>query len=243
MAVSDVLNPALDLLFPPRCPLCGAGLATQTGVCVECWNDLEIPGQPCCSACQRPFGEGDVADGAICAPCMAHPPRHAGIAAGTIYNEASRRLVLSFKYGGKIALASLMARMIAARLGEFSGDWLVVPVPLHRWRLWSRGYNQAAVLASELARLQEQTLAVDLLTRAKRTPKLGGLGKAARKRALSGSIRIHPRWAGQLNGRDVLLVDDVLTSGATTNACIFALKRAGVGKVKIACFARVIDET
>lgn len=242
MQVHPLLLPVADLLFPPRCPLCGEALAAQSGVCATCWAELAIPGEPSCSACQRPFGDG-ISHGAVCAVCLADPPKHAGIAAGTLYNDASRKLVLALKHGGRIALAPLLARLILAQLPEEVGpDWLVVPVPLHRWRLWRRGFNQAALLAGEIARARDAQLVVDGLVRRKRTRPLGGLGKAARARVLSGAIAVNPRRLGRLKGAQVLLVDDVLTSGATSGACISALRRAGVKQVRLACFARVLDE-
>lgn len=241
MLLSQALAPVVDLIFPPRCPLCGEGLSTQSGLCTACWNELAIPGEPACAACQRPFGEG-VSAGSICAPCMAQPPRHDGIAAGTLYNDASRRLVLSFKHGGRIALAPMMARLMASRLHFIDETWLIAPVPLHRWRLWRRGFNQAALLAREIGRLRGTTLTVDLLERRKATPSLGGLGRKARARVLSGAITVRPAAVGQLKDANVVLVDDVLTSGATTNACVSALKRAGAAKVVICCFARVLEE-
>jgi ComF family protein len=183
-----------------------------------------------------------MADGAICAPCLADPPRHDGIAAGTLYNDPSRKLVLAFKHGRRIALAPMMARLMAARLGDIDDSWLLVPVPLHRWRLWRRGFNQAALLAGEIAKLREARLVVDALLRPKPTPSLGGLNRKARARALSGAIAINPRSADRLCGAKIVLVDDVLTSGATSGACVRALKRAGAAKVRIACFARVLDE-
>ena len=242
MEVHPLLAPVVDLVFPPRCPLCGAGLAAQTGLCAECWSGLAVPGEPCCAACRRPLEDG-IGVGTLCAPCLAHPPRHDGIAAGTLYNDTSRRLVLALKHGHRIALAPLLARMIAAQLPEEVGPgWFVVPVPLNRWRLWSRGFNQSALLARELAEKTGASLLVDGLVRTKRTPALGGLGRSARARALSGAIALNPARAAQLAGARVLLVDDVLTSGATSDACIRVLKRGGAAKVMVACFARVLDE-
>ena len=239
--VASALAPVLDFVFPPRCPLCGEGLSAQTGLCADCWGQLAIPGEPSCMSCQRPFGD-DIAPGSICAPCLAQPPRHHGIAAGTLYNDASRRLVLSLKHGRKLALAPMMARLMAAKLSAIDGDWLIVPVPLHRWRLWHRGYNQAGVLAHEIARLRGAELVVDMLERRKRTPSLGGLGRKARARALSGAIGVSSRRSAALRGAKVVLVDDVLTSGATSDACVSALRRGGAERVVIACFARVLDE-
>lgn len=234
--------PLVDFVYPPRCPLCGSGLASQTGLCATCWSDLVIPGQPSCELCQRPFGSDTVQDGAICAPCLATPPRHDGIAAGTLYNDASRRLVLAFKHGRRIALAPMLARLMAARLPVLDGEWLIVPVPLHRVRIWGRGFNQAALLARELSKLSGKQLLVDGLVRRKATPALGSLGRKARARAMSGAIAANPTHRSRLGDARILLVDDVLTSGATSEACVSALKRAGARTVVIACFARVLDE-
>lgn len=241
MQVPGTLAPLIDLVFPPRCPLCGEGLASQGGLCAVCWADLAIPGEPSCKSCQRPLGEGTPA-GAICAPCLASPPIHDGIAAATLYNDSSRRLILAFKHGRRIALAPMLARLIAGRLQADVGEWLVVPVPLHRWRLWRRGFNQSALLGREIARATGAKLLVDGLLRRKATPMLGGLGRAARMRALGGAIAVTPSRAAEIKGKAVLLVDDVLTSGATSETCVKALKRAGAAKVQIACFARVLDE-
>ena len=211
--LAQTTAPIVDLIFPPRCPLCGGSIAGQQGLCSTCWSELQIPGEPSCAACQRPFGGGSALEGALCAPCIADPPRHDGIAAGTLYNPASRKLVLAFKHGRRIAMAPMLARLIAARLPRLEGEWLIVPVPLHRWR-----------------------------ARSKPTPSLGGLGKKARAKALSGAIGVPQRHAAKLKGSQVILVDDVLTSGATSDACVKALKKTGADKVVVACFARVMDE-
>ncbi len=241
MALSQALAPVVDLVFPPRCPLCGEGLSAQTGLCVSCWDELAIPGEPSCASCARPFADG-IRDGSICGPCLASPPRHDGIAAATLYNDASRKLVLALKHGNRIALAPMMARLMGAKLDFIDEDWLVVPVPLHRWRIWRRGFNQAAVLAREITNLKGASLIVDGLERRKATPALGGMGARERSRTLSGAIEVNARRRNALAGANVLLVDDVLTSGATSNACVSALKKAGADRVVVACFARVLDE-
>jgi ComF family protein len=240
--LAEAARPVVDLVYPPRCPLCGDALATQGGLCGVCWSALEVPGEPCCRACQRPMGSAALRGGDHCLACAAHPPRHAGIIAASLYNDASRQLILSFKHGGKIALARLLGQLIAVRLPEPDGvPPLLVPVPLHRWRLWRRGYNQAALLAGELAKRGRGQLLVDALVRRKRTPSLGGLGREARERALAGAIAVRPGATAQIAGRHVVLVDDVLTSGATSDSCVAALLDAGAASVRIACFARVVD--
>lgn len=243
MQLSAALSPIVDFIFPPRCPLCGSPVAAHGGLCLACWGKLVVPTGNCCKRCQRPMGEqhGMEAD-LICAPCMAAPPRHSGIAAATLYNDPSRALVLSLKHGRRIGLVPMMARMIVPRLGGLEGEWLFVPVPLHRWRLMRRGFNQSALLARELARLTGQQLLVDGLLRSRATPSLGGLNRKSRARALSGAIQPNPRCLSRLAGARIVLVDDVMTSGATTDACMVALRKAKVAEVRIACFSRVLDE-
>ena len=236
------LRPVVDLVYPPRCPLCGDALAEQGGLCIDCWSDLETPGEPACSSCQRPLGSSHEQGYDQCAVCAQSPPRHSGIHAASLYNDTSRQLILTFKHGGKLALAPLLARLMAGRLPADDGDApLLVPVPLHRWRIWQRGYNQAALLAQELAKLGRGDLVVDGLIRAKRTPSLGGLGREEREIALRGAIEVRKGAHVKLEGRAVILVDDVLTSGATSDSCVSALLDGGAQSVRIACFARVLD--
>ena len=244
MSKLAVLTPLVDLVFPPRCPLCGDALGEQGGLCIACWSNLVIPGEPACALCQRPMGEAFGGDsGALtCAPCLQTQPKHDGIAAATLYNPTSRDLVLAFKHGRRVTLGALLGRLIAARVGDLAGEWLVVPVPLHRWRLWKRGFNQSALLARTIAAEPGRTLAIDALVRTRATPSLGGLGRTDRAKALRGSIVANPAWKARLKDAQVLLVDDVMTSGATSDACVQALRRAGATKVRIACFARVLDE-
>ncbi len=236
------LKPAVDLVYPPRCPLCGDAIAEQGGLCVDCWSELEIPGDTGCRHCNRPLDATGARSDDACVDCRSDPPLHSGIYAATSYNDASRRLILNFKHGGKIALAGLLGRLMAARLPDCEPDRvpLLVPVPLHRFRIWERGYNQAALLARELERRGKGALAVDALSRTKRTPSLGGLGRVARKETLQGAIKVSGRYSSRIKGRDIVLVDDVLTSGATSDACVSALSEAGAASVRIACFARVV---
>lgn len=218
------VKPLVDLVYPPRCPLCGTALAGQDGLCGECWGLLDIPGSE--------------ETGTLAVPLAGEVP----VYAATFYNDASRRLVLDYKHGGRISHARLLARLIATRLPDpiaAHGMPLLVPVPLHRWRLWHRGFNQAALLAGELARMGKGEALVDGLLRRRRTPSLGGLGREARERALAGAIAAHPRRRARIEGRDVVLIDDVFTSGATARACFAALAAAGARSGALACFARV----
>ncbi|WDF71621.1 ComF family protein [Novosphingobium sp. KACC 22771] len=241
------LSPVLDLLFPPRCPLCGEGVHEQGGLCAACWSGLAMPGDPACRMCQRPFSSEAAShahDDLLCHTCVVEAPRHHGVAAATLYNDTSRQLVIALKHGRRVALAGLMGRLMAARLRarDVGPGWLVVPVPLHRWRLWGRGFNQSALLAQEIARHTGARPMVDALVRRRKTPMLGGLGPREREKVLTGAIALHPARKARLHGAKVILADDVLTSGATTNACIAALEQAGAARVIVACFARVHGE-
>lgn len=136
----------------------------------------------------------------------------------------------------------MMAGLIAARLPPVAEDAAIVPVPLHRWRLWRRGYNQAVLLARALGQQTGRDVLVDALVRIRKTPVLGGLGKAERRKVLAGAIKVSDSRRGRIANRPVILVDDVLTSGATTDACVRVLKKAGASSVTIACFARVLED-
>lgn len=177
-------------------------------------------------------------EGLTCGACLADPPVHDGVRAAVAYGPIARALALKLKYSGRIGLAEI----IASQLGRLMPvtDGLLVPVPLHRWRIWSRGYNQSALIASALARRIGVAVALDALKRTKATPVLRGLGASARAKAVRGAFAV----SADVKGRTIWLVDDVYTSGATANACAKALKRAGAARVIVICWARVlVDET
>jgi len=212
------MQPLVDVVYPPRCAACGAAIAAQAGLCSECWGTLEAP----------PLGEA--IEGGV------------PVYSATYYNDTSRRLVLAYKHGGRIAMSRLLARLLAARMPDpepGKAPPVLVPVPLHRWRLWSRGFNQAAMLARELERMGKGRAHVAALVRHKRTPHLGGLGRAQRDQVLRGAIRLASPQIDALQGRDVMLIDDVLTSGATSRACIAAIAAARPASIALACFAMV----
>ena len=233
----DGIAPVVDFIFPPRCPICSDAVLEQGGLCSECWSGLEIPGAHTCTVCEANLP--DERKQSVCVTCAGAKHDHDAIICATRYNDVSRQLVLSLKHGRRIALAALMARLIAARLPKAIDHPVFVPVPLHRWRLWKRGFNQSALIARELASLRKEPLVVDALVRHRQTPSLGGMDRHQRHTVLAGSVGVSPRAIPKLAGRTVVLVDDVLTSGATSRECVRALKDAGAGAVWIACFARV----
>ncbi|AKM10066.1 ComF family protein [Croceicoccus naphthovorans] len=244
MSLRKFLSPLIDFAFPPRCPGCGDAIVADgpngdDAFCTACWTTLQIPGEPACAECQHPFGADHLGHDALCARCLIDPPMHDGIVAATIYGSVSRDMVLKLKHGGRIALVGPMGRTLASRIGDKAGhEPIVVPVPLHRGRLWRRGYNQSVLMARAIAKAKGWALQPDLLVRKRRTPSLGGLDPDQRRKALRGAIAMGKR--SEVKGRTVLLVDDVLTSGATSDACVRVLKKAGAERVVIACYARVL---
>ncbi len=233
-----LLRPILDFALPPRCPGCGAITPEPHHFCLDCWSQLAFLGEPCCAICALPF-DYDAGAGALCGGCAAERPRFDRLRAAVAYGEISRAVALKLKYGGRPGVAETMARLMARHLGD---DAILAPVPLHRWRIWRRGYNQAALIAAALARRAGLELRIDLLERVKATPPLRGLGRKARRDALRGVFRVPERHRDAIRGRRIILVDDVYTSGATANGCARMLKRAGAAEVQVLAWARVVRE-
>jgi ComF family protein len=230
---------ALDFALPPRCPGCGTIVADDDSFCEPCWSSLDFLSGPGCAACNAPL-EQSLGEDALCAACLAEPPAHDGVRAAVAYGPVAKTLVLKLKHGRRIGMARVIGRHVA-RGAAGEPDAILIPVPLHRWRIWRRGFNQSALLAHQVARRTGLSMRTDLIERRKPTPMLGGLGRAARARALRGAFAVPSDKKQALKGRTVLLVDDVHTSGATTNACARVLKRAGAARVVVLCWARVLN--
>ena len=227
---------AFALMLPPRCPGCGEVVSADDQFCGPCWGALRFLTPPWCRCCGEPFAEA-IGHAARCRRCAAAPPSFDAARAAFAYADPVKQVVLSLKHGDGTHLARMMAaRMVRAGAGWLGADALLVPVPLHRWRLWKRGYNQAALIARALARRTATPLSVDALVRTRATPASGALGREARYANVAGAFRV----ARPVEGRRIVLVDDVLTSGATGEACAAALKAAGAKTVNLLTFARVV---
>ena len=225
----------LDFALPPRCGGCGTIVDDVDSFCADCWRKLEFLGSGGCTRCGLPL---KATDAETCAACLAKPPRLDRIRAAVAYDEISRSIAMRLKYGRKVALARTMSRYMQPLVGEHSPDALLVPVPLHRWRIWGRGFNQSAMVAKELSRRTGIPVSVDALRRTRATPPLKGMNFNQRRRLVAGAFRASAQ--AELRGRTVVLVDDVLTTGSTANACARVLKSAGAARVDLISWARVV---
>jgi ComF family protein len=234
---------ALDALLPPHCLSCEAPVARQGTQCADCFRQLNRITAPFCGHCGVPFlHAGQAGPGGLCPTCLARPPAFGQARAALRYDEGAQRLILPFKHADRTelapALAAMMAQSGAALLARAD---LMAPVPLHWRRLLRRRYNQAALLANRLAAMSQKPCIPDLLRRSRATPALGDRGAVERAMLLAGAFTLSARVAARVEGRRVLLVDDVMTSGATAEACALTLLAAGATAVDVLAAARVPD--
>lgn len=234
-AVRTCARWVLDFALPPRCPACGTIVGDVHGFCVDCWKQMEFLGNGGCSTCGLPLQATDFEQ---CAACLARPPRIARTRAAVAYDDLSRGLAIRLKYERKVAIARTMARYMAPLVEQPNGDAVLVPVPLHRTRLWRRGFNQSALVARELSRRLNIAADPFLLRRTRRTPPLKGMSPLQRRKTVAGAFKVTDK--ARIAGRTVILVDDVLTTGSTAEACALALRRAGAARVELISWARVV---
>jgi ComF family protein len=232
----------VDLLLPPRCLGCGATVLDPASLCASCWTGLTFITAPHCACCGLPFSFADeIGQGSMCAACFSAPPRFDRARSALVYDDASRPLILAFKRADRTDAAPMFGRWLA-RAGEDLLDKadVIAPVPLHRWRLFHRRYNQAALLAQVAGKATGVRCVPDLLVRSRATPSQGTLGKLGRRRNVAGAFAIHPRHRGLIEGKRVVLVDDVYTTGATLEECAKVLRRAEPAAIEALTLARVV---
>jgi ComF family protein len=231
----------LDFLFPPLCATCRAPVSEAHNLCSQCWSRISFLSEPLCSVCGFPF-EFDAGSGNVCGSCLKRAPAFEKARALMRYDEASREPILALKRADRLHLVPAFARWLERVSRELLAECdLIVPVPLHRWRLWSRRFNQSALLARALARRAAKPVDCLLLIRTRATPSQGAMPSAnARRRNMQGAFAVRGSARDRLAGKTVLLVDDVFTTGATLEACARALKRAGARRVLVLALARVV---
>lgn len=232
----------IDLILPPRCLACAAPVDRQGGLCGHCWAGLSFITTPCCARCGLPFTH-DLGRDAMCAACAAAEPAFTRARAALVYDDASRPLILAFKHADRTRSAGPFGAWMARAGVELLADAdLIVPVPLHRRRLAHRLYNQSALLAQAIARASGVAWDPLVLARRRATPSQAGLGRLGRARNVAGAFAVRPGRRGAVAGRRLVLVDDVLTTGATVDACARALLRAGASRVDVLTLARVVPD-
>jgi ComF family protein len=233
---------AADLVFPPSCLACRKAIETANGLCSECWRSVRFIERPFCERLGTPFPVDLGAEGLVSPDAIANPPVYDRARAVAHFDDGPvRRLVHRFKYGDRLELARAMGAWMA-RAGDelLTGADVLIPVPLHRGRLASRRFNQAAMLAHVISEHSGVPADAFSLTRIKPTPRQVGLTRSQRAANVQGAFLVPPHARFQIEGKAAVLIDDVLTSGATINAASRALLRAGAARVDVLVFARVV---
>ena len=249
-AVRALAAGLLDAILPPLCLICDRPLAATGLLCAACWEDIDFVAPPHCRVCGYPF-EFDLGEETLCGACAGSLPPYDRCRAVMRYGETARRLLLGFKHADRTEGAASLGQWMARAGHELrSGTDIIVPVPLHWRRLLRRRFNQAALLAWALAEAWRDppfmgdenppTCCPDLLLRVRATPSQGHLSLAQRRQNVAGALKLNPKRRQLLQGRRVLLVDDVMTTGATVEACSRVLKRSGAVEVQVLVLARVM---
>lgn len=239
----------LNVILPPRCPLTGAIVDENGALSAEAWEKLTFIRPPACRQCGYPFSlsleDQTQGDGAFCGPCLKSPPAYDRARASLLYDEASRDLILAFKHGDRTDFVPCLNKMLMRAAADLLGEelteqsWLCAPVPLHPLRLLKRRYNQSALLAAALSRTLRYDYGPDLLKRTRHTPPQGHLSSKDRYKNVRTAFAVTQKYASCVRGRNILLVDDVFTSGATIEACARTLKKAGAAQIYAVTVARV----
>ncbi len=232
---------ALDLVLPPLCPSYRDPLGDGVGLCAACWTKLSFIEPSSCARLGIPFLY-DPGPGLLSMEAIADPPAYDRARAAVRYDDVARSLVHNFKYGDRLDLAPLMRRWMARAGRELLAEAdALIPVPLHWRRLWARRFNQSATLAAAIAQPQGVPVLHSALKRVRATVQQVGLSRAQRADNVQGAFAVPPEEKANVAGRRMLLIDDVLTSGATVDTCARALLRAGAAHVDVLTFARVVS--
>jgi ComF family protein len=239
-ALRAALRLARDVALPPLCPSCREPLGDGAGLCATCWSKLSLIEPPYCARLGIPFAY-DPGPGLLSMEAIASPPAYDRARAAVRYDDVARALVLAFKFGDRLDLAPMMGRWMARAGSALLADAdALLPVPLHWRRLWARRFNQAAALAGAISDISGVPVLHGGIKRVRATPQQVGLSKTDRAANVQGAFRVAPEEKALIAGKRLLLIDDVLTSGATVDTCARALLRAGCAHVDVLVFARVV---
>lgn len=233
---------ALNLFFPPRCAACGVPVEQAHTLCRTCFESLHIVTPPACAICGFPF-DYEVGDGALCGACLEKAPPYDKGWAALRYDEAAKSLVARLKYADKTHLAPFLGRFMAAQGREMlvGADYLI-PVPLHWRRMFERHYNQSLLLAREVAKVSGIPLLADGMKRTRHTPPQASMNRKERLENVRGAFAVTEKGKEAIKGKIVVLIDDVMTTGATLHACCKSLRHAGARDVRVLTLARRLRE-
>ena len=233
----------LDLLLPPRCVACDRPVDEHGSLCAACFGRTNFISAPFCACCGVPFASAQQGGASgLCAVCAEQAPLFRQARAALRYDDQARQLILPLKHGDRVELAQILAPMMTrAGAALVQRADVLVPVPLHRRRLFARKYNQAAILAYAVGRLARRKVLPDALARTRNTSSLDKKSPEERAQEVTGSFQVRQSRSAQISNRTVLLIDDVMTSGATASACCAALLAAGATAVDVLVAARVPD--
>ena len=234
--ITSKINGVVDFILPPRCTACDIKVSDTGALCPSCWSDLALISPPHCACCGLPFSFDEGKD-ALCAACIKDTPPYIWARAALRYDDTSQSIILALKHGKRLENAALMARMCQLVANRLLDDIdTIIPVPLHRRRLFKRRFNQSAYLAQHLNKLNNIPVDVMSLTRVKATPPQVGLSRSERQKNVRGAFKVLNN--NKIKGKRLLLIDDVFTTGATVEACAKVLVKAGAENVAILTFAR-----
>jgi ComF family protein len=238
--VRATLRFAVNVALPPLCPSCRTPVDGGAGLCSECWAKVSFIEPPYCPKLGIPFTY-DPGPGVLSMQAIADPPAYGRARAAVRFDDIARDLVHRLKYGDRLDLAPMLGQWMARAGRELVAEAdALVPVPLHWRRLWARRFNQSAALAQSISRHTGLPVLSETLKRVRSTQQQVGLDKTQRATNVQGAFRVDPERKADVAGRRLIVVDDVLTSGATVEACAKALLRAGAAKVDVLVLARVV---
>lgn len=233
----------IDAILPPRCVFTGNLVDSQGMITPEAWTKLNFISTPYCHNCGSPFefmpsGKGDALK---CAACLTDQPEYSMARTALAYDDASRSFILGFKHGDRTESVVTMVPWLKAAGADFwdTAD-MIVPVPLHRWRLLRRRYNQAALMGQAIARAMEKSFCPDALLRTRATPSQGHLKADERRKNVKSAFALHPKRREMIRNKKIVLVDDVYTTGSTVRECARVLKTGGAKEVFVLTLARVV---
>lgn len=237
--LENIALEALDTILPPRCVVTGDMVDRQGMISPDVWSKLSFIADPKCACCGFPF-DFEVEEGSLCASCIDYPPKFETARAALKYDDISRDMVLGFKHGDKLHAAKAFVPWLKMAGADILADAdMLIPVPLHHWRLVKRRYNQSAVIAHALSKETNIPVVVDGLQRTRATPPQGHLSSKERFKNVKHAFAVNEKHLEALRGKTVVLIDDVYTTGATVNECTKVLLKAGALRVHVLTLARV----